>query len=67
MIKQIKVMLKKINLKMLVGAGVAFTVAYGTMAGIVQNYIHFAGIDNEIAFCVCALMLGLICSMGIKK
>lgn len=60
-------MFKKIDLKMLVGAGVAFTIAYGTMAGIVQNYIHFAGVDNEMGFFVCALMLGLICLMGIKK
>ena len=60
-------MLKKIDLKMLVGAGLAFTAAFTTMAGTLQNYIHFAGIDNEMAFCVCVTMLGLICLMGIKK
>jgi len=64
---KIRVMLKKIDFKYLVGAGAAFTIAYGTMAGIVQNYIPFAGVDNEMAFCVCALMLGLICLMGVKK
>jgi hypothetical protein len=33
-------------------------VAYGTAAGTIQQYIKFAGIDNEIAFCCAAMMLG---------
>lgn len=60
-------MLKKIDFKYLIGAIGAFTISLGTMAGVVQDYIQFAGVDNEMAFCVCALMLGLICLMHSKK
>ena len=60
-------MLKKIDFKYLVGAISAFALSIGTMHGAVQNYIHFAGIDNEMAFCVMAFMLGGICLMCIKK
>ena len=49
---KIKVMLKKIDFKYLVGAIGAFAVGLGTMHGVVQNYIHFAGIDNEMGFCL---------------
>lgn len=33
-------------------------VAYGTAAGTIQNYVKFAAIENEMAFCVAAMMLG---------
>ena len=64
---KIKVMLKKIDFKYLVGAIGAFTVGLGTMHGIVQNYIHFAGIDNEMGFCLMSFMLGGICLILVKK
>tara|TARA_R110001592_G_scaffold58417_1_gene176948 strand:- start:576 stop:794 length:219 start_codon:yes stop_codon:yes gene_type:complete len=64
---KIRVMLKKIDFKYLVGAISAFALSIGTMHGAVQNYIHFAGIDNEMAFCVMAFMLGGICLMYVKK
>ena len=35
-------------------------VAYSTAAGTIQQYIKFAGIDNEIAFCCAAMMLGAL-------
>ena len=60
-------MFKKIDLKYLVGAVGALGLALLTMAGIVQNYIHFAGIDNEMGFAFMALFLGIICIFGIKK
>jgi hypothetical protein len=60
-------MFKKIDLKMLLGAVGAFTLAIGTMQGVVQNYIHFAGIDNEMGFAFTALFLGVILCFGIKK
>jgi len=60
-------MLKKIDFKFLVGAVGAFAVGLGTMNGVVQNYIHFAGIDNEIGFCFMSFILGIFCLMGIKK
>jgi hypothetical protein len=60
-------MLKKIDFKMLVGAICAFTLAIGTAQGVVQNYIHFTGIDNEMGFAFTALFLGVILCFGIKK
>ena len=43
-------MLKKIDFKMLVGAIGALSLCLLTMAGVVQNYIHFAGIDNDYLY-----------------
>jgi len=60
-------MLKKIDLKMLVGAVGAFTLAVGTMHGVVQNYIHFAGVENEMGFALMAMFLSVICMFCIKK
>ncbi len=60
-------MLKKIDFKMLVGAICAFTLAIGTVQGVVQNYIHFADPFNEIGFAFTALFLGVILCFGIKK
>jgi hypothetical protein len=37
------------------------------MAGIVQQYVHFAGVANEMGFAFMALFLGIICIFGIKK
>ena len=60
-------MFKKIDFKYLVGAVGALSLSYLTMAGIVQNYIHFAGIDNEMGFAFMALFMGVGCLFGIKK
>ena len=60
-------MLKKIDFKYLVGALGALSLSYLTMVGIVQNYIHFAGVDNEMAFAFMAMFMGVICLFGIKK
>ena len=60
-------MFKKIDFKYLVGAVGALSLSYLTMAGIVQNYIHFAGIDNEMGFAFMALFMGVVCLFGIKK
>ena len=60
-------MLKKIDFKFLVGAVGAFAVGLGTMHGVVQNYIHFAGVENEMGFAVLAFMLGILGLFGIKK
>jgi len=67
MLKKIKVMLKKIDFKYLVGAIGALILGLLTMAGVVQNYIHFAGINNEMGFAFMAILLGVICIFGIKK
>ena len=44
-------------------------VSYLTMKGTIQNYIHFEGVANEIAFAVCGLMLGFmgLLSINYKK
>ena len=60
-------MLKKIDFKYLVGAVGALSLGLLTMAGVVQNYIHFAGVDNEMGFAFTALFLGVILLFGIKK
>ncbi len=60
-------MLNKIDFKYLVGAVGALSLGLLTMAGVVQNYIHFADPFNEIGFAFTALFLGVILCFGIKK
>ena len=60
-------MLNKIDFKYLVGALGALSLGLLTMAGVVQNYIHFAGVANEVGFAFTALFLGVILLFGIKK
>lgn len=67
MMIKIKVMLKKINFQMLAMAVGSFAVGIGTMHGVVQNYVHFAGVENEMGFAVLAFMLGILGLFGIKK
>lgn len=42
----------------LMGAVGAFGIAVGLMQGAIQEYISFADPLNEMAMCVCMLMLG---------
>jgi hypothetical protein len=60
-------MLKKIDFKYLVGAVGALSLGLLTMAGVVQNYIHFAGVANEMGFALMAIFMSVICMFGIKK
>jgi hypothetical protein len=60
-------MLKKIDLKYLVGAIVAFGISYLTMAGVIQNYIHFSGVGNEIIFATVSSITGVMLVQFIKK
>ena len=60
-------MLQKIDFKMLLGAVGALGLGLLTMAGVVQNYIHFAGVENEMGFAFMSLFMGIICMFGIKK
>jgi hypothetical protein len=50
----------KINIKYFLLTILSFTIAYTTASGSIQNYIHFAGELNEMAFCFFALFLGVI-------
>ena len=60
-------MLKKIDFKFLVIALGALGLGLLTMAGVVQNYIHFADPLNEMAFAFTAMFGGVLCMLGIKK
>ncbi len=53
--------IKNINIHLgnLIGAMAALFVAFGTAQGTVQEYIHFAGVANEIGFCFMALLLSI--------
>jgi hypothetical protein len=37
----------------------SLTIAFLTMRGTIQKYIHFSGIPNEIAFCLFTTILGI--------
>ena len=43
----------------------SFTIAFGLMQGVIQNYIHFADPLNEMGVCVLALGMGTIASFCI--
>ena len=60
-------MLKKINFKYLIGALGSLGVCYLTMAGIIQQHIHFAGVANEMGFAMLSLLMGVMLIFGIKK
>jgi hypothetical protein len=60
-------MLKKIDFKMLLGAISALSISYLTIAGIIQNYIHFSGVENEIGFFLLSFFMGIMLMFGIKK
>lgn len=60
-------MLKKIDFKVLVVAVGALGLGLLTMAGVVQQYIHFAGVENEMGFAFIAMFMGIVCLFGIKK
>ena len=60
-------MLKKIDFKFLVIALGALGLGLLTMAGVVQNYIHFADPLNEMGFAFMAMFGGVVSLFGIKK
>ena len=44
---------------------IGFGLSIGTMNGFVQNYIGFAGVDNEMAFSFMGMMFGTLGIFGI--
>ena len=60
-------MLKKIDFKFLVLALSAISLSLLTIAGVVQNYIHFADPLNEMGFAFIAMFGGVLFALGIKK
>ena len=39
---------------------IGFGLGIGTISGVVQNYIGFAGVDNEMAFSFMGMMIGTL-------
>jgi hypothetical protein len=60
-------MLKKIDFKFLVLALGATSLSLLTIAGVVQNYIHFSDPLNEIGFAFMAMFGGVLFALGVKK
>lgn len=60
-------MINKIDFKMLVGSLLGLSLGIGTLLGVVQKYIHFAGIENEMGFAFLSFFMGVILLFGIKK
>jgi len=50
----------KLNIKYFLFAIAFFAIAYMTATGDILNYINFADVLNEMAFCFCALLLGIL-------
>ncbi len=50
----------KLNPGHLILSVVSFIIAYMTITGTIQSYIHFADVLNEIGFFVMVSMLGLL-------
>lgn len=50
----------QLNVFHFLGSILSFIVAYSTMTGTIQNYIHFAGSLNEMAFAAISIMIGFI-------
>ena len=62
-----KHMFKHIDIRFLILTIVSFTLTYCTMKGITQQYIRFAGVENEIAFTAATIALGVFGILGIRK
>ena len=39
---------------------IGFGLGIGTMNGTIQNYIHFVGVENEMAFSFVGIMMGVL-------
>ena len=59
--------MKQITIKFLAFSIAFFTVALMVITGVLQNYINFQSIDNEIAFTFVALFGGIAFLFGLKK
>ena len=62
-----KKFINNIDIKFLIIALASFGLSFCTLAGITQQYIHFAGIDNEMAFTAFTAMVGMVGLSGIRK
>jgi len=49
------------NLSILIGGIFSLYIAYLTAQGTLQEYIYFADPLNEMGFCMCAFIIGVMC------
>jgi hypothetical protein len=52
------------RLKLALISLISFSIAVLLMAGIPQQYIHFAGLENEMGCCFIAFMMGGVTLYG---
>ena len=64
---EIKVMMKKFDIKFLVGGVLSMLVGIFTVTGHVQNVIHFADPINEMFFAALCFMGGIMGLAASKK
>jgi hypothetical protein len=50
------------NLPIILALLLNAAVAVGTISGFIQQYVHFAGVDNEIAVFVLSGSFAVLCS-----
>jgi len=60
-------MLKKINFTMLLATAACLMISVGILTGTIQNYIHFANVENEIGACAMSMFGTIMFTLGIKK
>ena len=60
-------MSKKIDFRYLVAAIGALSLGMLTIVGVIQEYVCFAGIDNEIWFAFMSIAMGGMLMFGVKK
>jgi len=60
-------MLKKINFTMLLATVACLMISVGIVTGTIQNYIHFANVENEIGACAMSMFGTIMFTLGIKK
>ena len=60
-------MLNKIDFRYLVAAVGALSLGILTMTGIIQQYICFAGMENEMWFAIMSIIMGGLLMFGVKK
>ena len=59
--------MKKINFITLTMALVFLTITVGVISGTLQNYVSFAGVDNEIGVALMSMFGCIMFALGIKK
>ena len=60
-------MLNKIDFRYLVAAVGALSLGMLTIVGVIQKYVCFAGIGNEIWFAFFSITMGGMFMFGVKK